>query len=303
MMPEFEEKILEHRGGHYIVQDYKGNVCEISDRYGPEYLRVARDFVTRSWLKLPVENRDDWHEMRQRYDPEAPERYPDEWEKRVEQLQRRSHVSNMVVHGPFWQLREWLGFEGLCMAFVDDPDWVREMVEFWTEFVSRTMRRALGAGVVDRLFINEDMAYKEKSMISPAMARDFLLPCWRRWTREAHEGGVSLVDMDSDGRVDLLIPLWIEAGMDVTDPLEVAAGCDIVALRERHGQSIAFRQGVDKRAIAAGSETIEQELQRVEPVVRDGGYIPGCDHGVPHDISWPDFQHYARLLAQMTGWL
>jgi uroporphyrinogen decarboxylase len=177
------------------------------------------------------------------------------------------------------------------------------MVEFWTEFVSRTMRRALQAGVVDRIFVNEDMAYKEKPMVGPEMAREFLLPAWRRWTREAHEAGVALMDMDSDGRVDELIPVWIEAGMDVTDPLEVAAGCDIVALRERHGHDIAFRQGVDKRAIAAGGEVIEEELRRVEPVVRDGGYIPGCDHGVPHDISWPDFQHYARLLAQMTGWL
>jgi len=24
---------------------------------------------------------------------------------------------------------------------------------------------------------------------------------------------------------------------------------------------------------------------------------------VPHDVSWPDFVEYTRLLAQMTGWL
>jgi hypothetical protein len=26
-------------------------------------------------------------------------------------------------------------------------------------------------------------------------------------------------------------------------------------------------------------------------------------HGVPPDISWPDFVEYSRLLAQLTGWL
>jgi hypothetical protein len=46
-----------------------------------------------------------------------------------------------------------------------------------------------------------------------------------------------------------------------------------------------------------------QQALRLEPVVRGGGYIPGCDHGVPPDVSWPDFLHYARLLAEMTGWL
>ncbi len=27
---------------------------------------------------------------------------------------------SLGINGPFWQLREWLGFEGLCMLFYDD---------------------------------------------------------------------------------------------------------------------------------------------------------------------------------------
>jgi uroporphyrinogen decarboxylase len=140
-------------------------------------------------------------------------------------------------------------------------------------------------------------------MISPAMTREFLLPCWRRWNREAREAGVAIVDMDSDGHVGELIPIWIDAGFDVCDPIEVAAGNDINAYRRQFGRKIAYRQGVDKRCMAKGGKVIEDELRRIEPVVRDGGFIPGCDHGVPSDISWPDFIHYSRLLAEMTGWL
>jgi hypothetical protein len=44
-------------------------------------------------------------------------------------------------------------------------------------------------------------------------------------------------------------------------------------------------------------------MARLRPVIEDGGYIPGCDHGVPHDVSWPDFVNYTRLLAEATGWL
>jgi len=44
-------------------------------------------------------------------------------------------------------------------------------------------------------------------------------------------------------------------------------------------------------------------MQRIAPVVRDGGYIPGCDHGVPSDIAWPDFMDYCQQLARLTGWL
>ena len=55
--------------------------------------------------------------------------------------------------------------------------------------------------------------------------------------------------------------------------------------------------------LAKGGRVIREELKRIEPVLKDGGYIPGCDHGVPSDISWPNFVDYSRLLAQMTGWL
>jgi len=61
--------------------------------------------------------------------------------------------------------------------------------------------------------------------------------------------------------------------------------------------------GVDKRAMAKGGRIIRDELKRIKPVVEDDGYIPGCDHGVPSDVSWPDFVDYSRILAEMTGWL
>jgi len=47
MMPTFEEKVLEHKDGHYIVQDWMGNITEISDEYDYTYIRNAVDFVTR----------------------------------------------------------------------------------------------------------------------------------------------------------------------------------------------------------------------------------------------------------------
>ena len=95
----------------------------------------------------------------------------------------------------------------------------------------------------------------------------------------------------------------IDSGINVCDPIEVAAGNDIVEYRKRFGKQIAYRGGVDKRCIAKGGDVVRAEIERVRPVVEDGGYIPSCDHGVPHDISWPSFIEYSRLLAQMTGWL
>ncbi len=304
MIPEFEEKVLEHKDGHYIVQDWMGAVTEISDEYDYTYIRSAKDFVTRKWHRWPVENRQDWLErMKWRFDPHDPRRFPPDFEDRCIAAQQRDWTLAVDFNGPFWQIREWLGLENLCMLMLDDPDFIMEMVEFWSDFVSATFARVGEQVALDAVRMSEDMAYKAHPMISPAMTRHFLQPAYRRWVSEIRASGCPIIDMDSDGAIDLLIPIWIESGINVCDPIEVAAGNDIVAFRERFGRQMAYIGGIDKRAIAAGGEVMRAEVMRVAPLIRDGGYIPGCDHGVPPDISWPNFVEYARLLAQLTGWL
>lgn len=82
MIRQFEEKILERRPGILVVQDWKGNICEISDEFDVSYLREGIDFVTRSWIKCPVESRADWDDMARRYDVNDPKRFPADWAER-----------------------------------------------------------------------------------------------------------------------------------------------------------------------------------------------------------------------------
>jgi len=303
LLPQFEEKVLEHKDGHYIVQDWKGNICEISDQFDVTYLRYAKDFVTRRWIKCPVENRDDWEQMKIRYNPDTPERFPDDFIERCKKAVDREYILIVAVSGPFWQMREWCGFEGLCMMMAEQPELIAEMAEFWTNFVSDMLERILDHIVFDQFYISEDMAYKGKAMISPAMTREFCKPSWDCWVSQVKAAGVPVVDMDSDGFVGELIPLWIESGINVCDPIEVAAHNDINLYRQRFGRKMAYRAGVDKRAMAKGGQVIEDEFKRIKPVIKDGGYIPSCDHGVPSDVSWQNFVEYSRLLAHHTGWL
>ncbi|MBN1865515.1 MAG: hypothetical protein JW808_11500, partial [Victivallales bacterium] len=266
-------------------------------------LRNAIDFVTRRWIKCPVESQKDWRDMRRRYEAGDAARFPKDAEQLGKTLAGRDWPVTMHVSGPYWQLREWCGFEGLSMMFYDNPALVEEMLEFWCEYIAALLDKTLGFVVPDEFHISEDMAYKGFSMLSPEMVRRFLLPVWRRWGEIVRKAGVPLYACDSDGFVGELIPLWIEAGMNACDPLEVAAGNDINEFRNKFGHEMAYRGGVDKREIAKGGSQIEKEIERIMPVIRDGGYIPSCDHGVPSDVSWPNFIYYVGLLAKATGWL
>jgi hypothetical protein len=303
MIPWFEEKVLESREDRQVVQDWKGNVCEIGREFSVRHLREAIDFVTRRWIRCPVESRADWQDMARRYDPDEPSRLPPQAAALGARLTDRTWPVSVSLNGPFWQLREWLGFERLCMLFYDDEALLSEMLTLWSDFGARLLQRIFACFVPDEIHLSEDMAFKEHSMISPAMVRERLLPIYLRWGELIREAGCPIYAMDSDGYIGELIPIWMEAGINACDPIEAAAGNDINAFRARFGRRMAFRGGVDKRAIAKGDGAIEREMTRVAPVIADGGYIPGCDHGVPPDVSWPDYVRYTGLLARATGWL
>lgn len=305
MIPMFEEKVVEHRDGHFIVQDWMGAITEISDQYDVTYIRSAKDFVTRKWHRFPVQTRRDWEEkMKWRYDPKHPDRFPVDFDSQCQGLEDRDWVLQITVSGPFWQMREWCGFENLCMMMVDDPVLVHEMAETCCQFVLKTLEPILARVQPDIFLVNEDMAYKIHSMISPKMTRRYLLPVWQKWISALRQNGCPVIAIDSDGYVAELLPVWLEAGFNCCTPMEVAAGNDLPAYRRQYGRSMAFIGGIDKRAIAAGGESLRSEVNRVvPPLLQEGGYIPGCDHGVPPDISWQNFVEYTRLLAQLTGWL
>jgi hypothetical protein len=304
MIPTFEEKVLAHQDGHYVVQDWMGAITEISDRYDYTYIRNAKDFVTRKWHRFPVQSRADWPDMARRYDAHDAARFPPDFAAQCVALRASGRALALGVNGPFWQLREWVGLERLCLLMLEEPAFVEEMVEFWRGFTLEVIESTLRQAHLDALLISEDMAYKAHSMISPAMARRFLLPTYRSWHELLRTYDCPIMDMDSDGYVGELIPLWLEGGFNVCNPMEVAAGNDIVAFRRQFGCRMAYHGGIDKRAIAAGGQVMREEVLRVvPPLLAEGGFIPGCDHGVPPDISWPAFVDYTQLLAGLTGWL
>ena len=73
MHPRFEEKIIEQDAHYKIWQDGLGAIRK-------DFLTDATPgFVTRTWLRFPVETREDFLTMTKRYDSTAPARFPADW--------------------------------------------------------------------------------------------------------------------------------------------------------------------------------------------------------------------------------
>ena len=51
--------------------------------------------------------------------------------------------------------------------------------------------------------------------------------------RERFLRTMTFVMMDSDGNVEELVPLWLDLGINVLHPMEIAAGMDVRAVQAR----------------------------------------------------------------------
>ncbi|MFA5786233.1 MAG: uroporphyrinogen decarboxylase family protein [Actinomycetota bacterium] len=254
------------------------------------------------FLDYPVKDRHDWEEYKKRLDPHSPERWPPDWAGFAKKINSSDIPSMIMIPGFFGLPREWMGLEELLFAFHDEPAWVEEMMDHILEFDLVMMERLLADVRIEAVQIWEDMCYRAGPLISPETFRKFLLPRYQKLTEMLRSRGVEVICVDSDGNVDDLAPLWIEGGVNALWPLEIAAGCDPVAMRKRFGRDLILMGGIDKRAIAEGGQAIEREVMSKVPfLLESGGYLPGPDHNVPPDVSFANYCVYVDAMRTAAG--
>ena len=106
-----------------------------------------------------------------------------------------------VLQSFYWTMRQWLGFEGLSVAFYDMPELIDEMLDFILEYNVRLLEAHFSEAKIDNLTFNEDIAYKTACMVSPAMFRQKFLPRYKILVREAKRICVDKVFVDCDGHI------------------------------------------------------------------------------------------------------
>lgn len=269
-------------------------------------MRERKDYRHSSmpqFVRFPVETRADFRRFwKERMQPDLAGRIGPDWRQRLRAYRTRQVPLIVIADrwgGFFGPLRNLVGVERLCTLFYDGPAFVEEMMEADADFIIAVMDQILDCTDVDVFGFWEDMAYKTGPLLGPRLARQYLLPRYRRVVDFLRSRGVEFISLDSDGQVGELIPVWVDAGINVLYPFEPQAGMDVVAVRRRYGRDLRMWGGLDKRALAWGPQAMDAELARVAPLVRDGGYVPFPDHSLPPDVSYANYCYFMEHLPSI----
>jgi len=301
LIPAYEEKVLYTEGDYEIIQDVSGSKLRVfkgerpfMDEFMPTYLESA----VSSWQE--------WEgDVKPRLDPAAPGRYDGLEQSCVEAQQLRDADGTFITQGmtgAYNYLRKLLGPEGVLYAFYDEQDMIRDMLNCWTKLMDVSLEQVQTLVELDQISLAEDICYKSGPLISPKMFRKFLTPCYsyvisrarRRQKRHLY------VHVDSDGYLVPVISLYMKIGFDAMSPWEVAAGNDVVKIGQKYPSLIMTCGGIDKRILAKGKQAIDKHLEYIIPsMLRRGGYIPTCDHGVPPTVSWENYLYYRKRICEL----
>ncbi|MFH1569711.1 MAG: uroporphyrinogen decarboxylase family protein [Gemmatimonadota bacterium] len=269
-------------------------------------MRERKDYQHSSmpqFVRFPVETRADFRRFwKERMQPDLAARLGPDWRAQLAAYRDRDFPLIVIADrwgGFFGPLRNLVGVERLCTLFYDEPAFVEEMMEADADFIIQMMDQILAVTDVDVFGFWEDMAYKTGPLLGPRLARQFMLPRYRRVVDFLRSRGVEFISLDSDGQVSELIPIWLDAGINVLYPFEPQAGMDVVTVRRQYGRDLRLWGGMDKRALAWGREAMDAELARVAPLVREGGYVPFPDHSLPPDVSYANYCYFMERLPSI----
>lgn len=296
LTPVFDRRLIEDRGDTEVIRDHDG----VTKEQGKFLGSIPRHF------DHTLKDRASWEkEFKWRLNGKSPERRPKNW---PEQLKRftdpnRDYPLNVFAGSLYGWIRNWMGLEAVSVLVHEDRPLFQEMVETIATCVIDTLTPPLEDGVrPEYASMWEDMCYRSGPLLSPKIFREVLVPQYQRITSFLKKYGVDVVLVDCDGEINQLAPLWLEAGVNTMFPIEVGAwGADPIEFRKRYGREMLLIGGVGKQMLAGSFDDITREVERLAPLVEEGGYIPTPDHRVPPDVPLKNYLHYIHEAKRVWG--
>ena len=175
----------------------------------------------------------------------------------------------------FWLMRgayvlSWrlVGMENLMLKMFDDPEFVHQVANMTMEFNLKQLELLVQAGL-DVLVIEDDIADKNSTIISPLHFQEFVNPYNRKLVDRAHDLGLKVV-RHSDGNLWSILDLLIETGYNGLNPLEPQADMGMKKVKEYCGDKLCLLGNIDcVNLLPYGTE--EEVDLAVKKTIEDGG--------------------------------
>jgi len=192
-------------------------------------------------------------------------------------------IIGVFTWGPYFVSTFVRGMEDLFMDFALRKDYAHHLIDTITERSMMFLDEMLdGYGDdIDIVYMADDYCSQLGPLFSPDMFREFVMPYLTKMVDKVHARGKYFL-LHVCGAVRPLLPMIVEAGVDMLEPIQVrATGMEPEGLKQDFGDDICFYGGVDlQRILCQGTpEDVSNEVKRLIDILgKNGGYVLGPGH-------------------------
>lgn len=196
----------------------------------------------------------------------------------------------------YGNIRNMLGVEELSYLAVDDEDLYAEIIDTVGDLAYRVVEKMLDTGIeFDYAHFWEDICFNTGPLVHPEVFRELVGPHYKKITSLINSRGIDIVSVDCDGKIDLLLPVWLENGVNTMFPIEVGTwNACIAPWREKYGKGLRGVGGMNKTVFAKNKAAVNAEIERLKPLIDLGGYIPCPDHRIAPDAKFELVAYYCQ---------
>lgn len=200
----------------------------------------------------------------------------------------------------FGVIRNFIGVENVSYLFADDEELYDEIIDTVADCCYQCVKYVLDAGAkFDSGHFWEDICFKNGPLVIPSVFEEKVGPHYKRITDLLHQHDINLISLDCDGKIDALIPTWLNNGVNVMFPIEVGTwDANIADWRAEYGKDILGVGGMRKHVFAQDRDAVDTEVDRLKKLVELGGFIPCPDHRIAPDAEWDNVVYYCERMRE-----
>jgi len=186
---------------------------------------------------------------------------------------------------PFLLYCHMRGLEQAFMDMIEAPEFAECALQHIFDVLYPVIEKTLvaGGGLVDFVYVAEDLASQESLLFSKAAFGRFLKPRIARVIELAHKHGAKAF-YHTDGAAYPLIGELVECGIDVLNPVQWrCAGMERERLKREFGAHVTFHGGVDNQhTLPFGSpDEVRREVRdNIRILGAGGGYVLAPCHNI-----------------------
>ena len=288
MKPAFESKVIRvEENGAQIVQNSDGLLTRVM----PGVVSIPSEIGTM------LTGREAWNELYKAKFQYSDDRVNMEAMAKIKAQDAARDIPLGLHCGSLYgNIRNMLGVEELSYLAVDDEDLYAEIIDTVGTLALKVVEKMLSTGIeFDYAHFWEDICFNTGPLVHPEVFREMVGPHYKKITQAVNSHGIDIVSVDCDGKIDLLVPVWLENGVNTMFPIEVGTwNASLAPWREKYGRELRGVGGMNKTVFARDKAAVDAEIERLKPLIDLGGYIPCPDHRIAPDAKFELVAYYCE---------